>query len=427
VPDPRVGAPPAAPPVPLHRDRRFVTFWSAQGVSEVGDRVSEIALPLVAITVLGASATEVGLLAAVLWLPNLLALVVGSWVDRQPRPRRLLVGADLARAVVVLTVPAAALLDVLTLAHLFAAALLLGAGSTLFRSAWQPFFVALVRRDRYVEANGLLSATRSGSFIAGPAVGGGLVQALTAPFALVVDGLSFLASAALLRRVDVAERAPAPADGPLGTRLLEGLRFVTRHPLLRPALACVTWVNLFTMMVSALLVVFASRDLGLSAGTIGLALGVGATGGLLGAVLAGRVARAIGTGRTIAVGAVVFTAPLAALPLAHGPDLARAATLTGVEAVSAFGVMLFDVNLNAAMTAVIPDAVRARVQGAFTSVNYGVRPLGAALGGVLAGILGTGPTLIVGGAGGALAVLWLVHSPLLALRSVDDLPDPNRA
>lgn len=416
----------AAPAGALWRGRRFARAWAAQTVSELGDRVSELALPLVAVTVLDESASRVAVLTAVVWLPNLLALLVGTWVDRRPRPRRLLVVADLARALVVLTVPVAAVLDGLTFAHLLVVALLLGAWSTLFRSAWQPFFVALVPRSRYVEANSLFSATRSGSFIAGPALGGGLVQLLSAPYALVVDGLSFLASASLLRTADVPDRVPAPDDGSsVHRRVVDGMRHVWHDPFLAPMLRCVSWVNLFTMVVQALLVVFASRGLGLSAGTIGLTLGVGAVGGLLGAVLAGRVARRIGTGYTAAAGALLFTLPMAALPLAHGTDLAKAAVLTAVEAVSAFGVMLFDVNVNAVMTAVIPDAVRARVQGAFTTVNYGTRPLGAALGGLLAGLVGTGPAIVVGSVAAAFSLVWLVRSPLFGLRSVDDLPDPD--
>jgi MFS family permease len=410
----------------LWRDRRFVAVWTAQGVSELGDRVSGLALPLVAVTTLDASATEVALLTATVWLPNVLALLVGSWVDQRPGRRQMLIAADLARAAVVLTVPLAAVVDALTLPHLFAAALLLGAWSVLFRSAWQPFYVALIPRAQYVEANSLLSATRSGSFIVGPAVGGGLVQALTAPFALAADGVSFLASAVLLGRTRVTERPPDSASAePLRQRVASGMRHVLGDPVLAPTLRCITWVNFFTFVVGGLVVVYASRDLGLSAGTIGLALGVGAAGGLLGAVFAGPVARCIGTGRTAAVGAVLFTAPLAAIPLAHGSSLAKATVLGVVEAVSGFGVMLLDVNVNAVMTAVIPDAVRARVMGAFTSVNYGVRPLGAALGGVLAALVGTGNAIVVGGLGGALAVGWLAGSPLFVLRSVDDLPDPD--
>lgn len=417
-----------APSGPLWRGRRFATAWGAQTVSELGDRISELAIPLVAVTVLDESASRVALLTAVVWLPNLLALLVGTWVDRRPRPRRLLVVADLARALVVLTVPLAAVLGALTFAHLLAVALLLGAWSTLFRSAWQPFFVALVPRERYLEANGLFSATRSGSFIAGPAAGGGLVQLLTAPYALVVDGISFLASASLLGAADVPDRSPAPDDGSsLRRRLIDGMRHVWRDPFLAPMLRCVSWINLFTFVVGALLVVFASRDLGLSAGTIGLALGIGATGGLLGAVVARRVARRIGIGRTAVVGALLFTLPTAALPLADGSDLAKAAVLAAVEAVTGFGVMLFDVNVNAVMVAVIPDDVRARVQGAFTTVNYGVRPLGAALGGVLAGLLGTGPAIAVGSVVAAFSLVWLVRSPLLGVRTLDDVPDPARA
>lgn len=408
---------------PLWRDRNFATYWSGQAVSQLGDRVSELALPLTAVTVVGATATQVGLLTAAIWLPNLLALVLGSWVDRQQRKRWVLVTADLLRAVVVLTVPVAALLGALALPQLFVVALLLGAGATLYQSAWQPFFVTLVRRDQYVEANSLLSTTRSVSFVAGPAVGGALVQAVTAPVALAVDGVSFLLSAVLLRRVEVNEPASATSaeHGSLGRRVGEGLRIVLHHPYLAPALRCVTWVNAFTFMVSAVVLVFASRTLGLSAGTIGLALGVGAVGGVAGALAAAPVARRIGTGPTIAVGAVLFTLPMAALALAGGSRLSAALVLACVEAVSGFGVMLFDVNLNAVQAVVTPDAARGRVVGAFTTINYGIRPVGAVVGGLLADLVGVRPTLVIGGVGGALAVLWLLRTPLVRVASIDDL------
>ena len=417
----------AASPAPhtarLWRDRNFDTYWAGQAVSQLGDRVSELAIPLTAVAVVGASATQVGLLTAAIWLPNLLALGFGSWVDRQHRRRRVLVVANLVSAAVVLTVPAAHLLGILALPQLFVVALLLGSAATLYQAAWQPFFVTLVRRDQYVEANSLLSTTRSVSFVAGPAIGGALVQALTAPVALVVDGVSFLVSAVLLRRVKVVERPPATTaePGSLASRVREGLRIVLHHPYLAPALRCVTWVNAFTFMVSAVVLVFANRTLGLSAGTIGLALGVGALGGVGGALAAAPVARRIGTGRTIALGAVLFTLPLATLALAGTGPVSPAVVLGVVEAVSGFGVMLFDVNLNAVQAVVTPDAARGRVVGAFTTINYGIRPLGAVLGGVLADLIGIRPTLVIGGVGGALAVLWLLGTPVIRVRSVDDL------
>ena len=130
---------------PLWRERRFVTYWAGQAVSQLGDRVSELALPLTAVTVLGATATEVGLLTAAVWLPNLLALVMGSWVDRQHHRRRVLVATDLVRAALVLTVPAAHAVGLLTLPQLFGVAFLVGTAATLYQSAWQPFFVTCGR------------------------------------------------------------------------------------------------------------------------------------------------------------------------------------------------------------------------------------------------------------------------------------------
>ena len=198
-----------------------------------------------------------------------------------------------------------------------------------------------------------------------------------------------------------------------------------RHPYLRAGLGCATTINFFTFMAQALLVLFASRDLGLSAGVIGLALGVGAVGGLVGAVAAPRLAERYGLGLMVAVGAILFPAPLALLALAGGPTWTAAAVLGVVEFLSGFGVMLFDVNLNALQATVTPDAVRSRVSGAFSTINYGIRPLGALLGGALGAWLGLRPTLVVAAVGGVLSVLWLLPSPIPAVRSLADLEPPD--
>jgi len=416
------------PSTPLWRDRRFATYWGGQTASQLGDRVSELALPLIAVTMLHASPTAVGLLTAAVWAPNLLSLFVGAWVDQQQRKRRLLIWADLTQAVAVLTLPVAYFSWKITLAHLFAVALVAGAGAVLNQTAYPTFFVSLVRREQYLQANSLLSGTRSGSFIVGPAAAGGLIQLLSAPVAVVVDGLSFLVSAVLIRRVDVDETARVRVESPerLSRRAHEGMRFLVRHPYLKASLACATTINFFSFVVSALVILFASRTLGLAAGTIGLAFGIGATGGLVGAVLASRVARFIGVGRTIAVGAVLFSAPLALLPLASGTVWTKAGTLALVEFLSGMGVMLFDVNLNALQTAVTPDDMRSRVAGAFSTVNYGIRPLGAVIGGLSGQLIGIGPTMVVAALGGSLSFLWLLRSPIITTRTIDGL-EPVRS
>lgn len=405
----------------LWRDRRFGRYWVGQGISQFGDRITDLALPLIAITTLHASAPTVGLLTAAVWAPNLVSLLIGSWVDHQERKRRLLVVADLLRCVVLLSLPVAHWLGVVTIGQLFVVAVLAGLGQVLYQTAYPSFFVALVRRDQYVEANSLLSTTRSFSFVAGPAAAGGLIQVLTAPLAMLVDAVTFAASAVLIGGVRVQD-PPVDRDGaPLLRRAHEGMALVLRHPYLRVSLGFATTVNFFSFVWAAVLVLYASRHLGLSAGVIGLALGIGASGGLLGAVLARRVTGRLGVGPTIMLGSVLFAAPVALLPLADGPLWARAAVLGLVEFVGGLGVMWLDVPLNALQTAVIPDEVRSRVAGAFSSVNYGVRPLGAVLGGFLGEWIGVGPTLVVAAAGGALAVLWLVGSPIGRTRTIEEL------
>ncbi|WP_406096184.1 MFS transporter [Streptomyces sp. NBC_01013] len=408
------------PAISLWRDRRFSRFWAGQSASQVGDRISELALPLIAVGALNASAGQVAWLTALIWTPNLLAILLGAWVDQQPRKRRLMILADLLRAAVLLSLPAAYVFGAVTLTHLYAVAILTGSAGVLFNTAYPPFFVRLVPRASYVDANSKLSAGRSVSQVAGPAIGGVLVQALTAPVAIVADALSFLASALLIGRIRVDE-APAAtaADGPaaaapsLVRRAGEGLAFVVRHPVLRATLGCAATINFFTFVAgSGLVVLFASRSLGLSAGVIGAAMGLGATGALLGAVTAPTLSRRLGVGRSVMAGAVLFPAPIAIAAAADGPLWLRAGVLAAAEFFSGFGVMLFDVNLNSLQAAVIPDRMRSRVAGAYSTVNYGVRPVGAVVGGVLATLVGLRPTLLVAAVGGALSVLWLLPSPI---------------
>ena len=407
----------------LRRDRRFLRFWTGQTLSQAGDRVSELALPLIAVGALHASAGQIALLSALTWTPNLLALFLGAWVDHRPSKRRLMIAADLVRTGVLLTLPVAALLDVITMGQLYVVVLVTGLAGVVFGTACQSFFAHLVPPSSYVDANSSLSASRSVSFVAGPALGGGLVQLLTAPVAVVADALSFLASALLLGPVRVDEPPPADDSGrfSLLRRAGDGLAFVVRQPVLRAGLGCATTVNFFTFLSgTGLLVLFSERELGLSAGAIGLALGAGASGGLLGALAAPAISRRIGMGRSVAVGAVLFPAPFALLAVAAGPLWVRAGLLGAAWFVASFGVMLFDVNLNSLQMAVVPAPLRSRVTGAYSTVNYGVRPLGALCGGVLADLVGLRPTFVVVAVGGALSLLWLLPSPIPGTRTLAD-------
>lgn len=410
-------------PRPLWRERRFATYWAGQTFSDVGDRITEIAVPLIAITLLDASPLVVSALTAALWAPQLFGLLIGAWVDRRPLKRRIMIWADVVRGAVLLTVPPAALTGRVSLPLLFAVTVVIGAGAVFFRTAYSTFFVSLVARSDFVQANSLVNATRSGSYVVGPALGGGLVQLLTAPVALVADALSYFASAACLglTRVDESRLEREEASGTLLRHAWSGLTFIRRHAYLRPILAVAATVNLFSMAGQPLILIFASRHLELSAATIGMALGVGAVGGLLGAVITPALVRRIGAGPSVAVGIVLYSAPLAVLATAGGPYWVKVAVLAGTEFVSAVGVMLFDVVLQSVFVAVTPDRMRSRVSGGFATVNFGVRPLAALAGGAVAQLVGIPLTLVLTGLGGILAIGWMLGTPVIRTGAVEDL------
>jgi Na+/melibiose symporter-like transporter len=278
-----------------------------------------------------------------------------------------------------------------------------------------------VKPEDYLEANSKLSATRSLSFMAGPAVGGILIQLIAAPAAIVVDAFTFVVSAFQISQLSVTDTESATAEEPLLKRALGGMRYLLTNPYLAASLGCATTVNFFNLIGSALLVLFASRYLGLSAGLIGIAMGIGASGGLLGAIFAARLSKIIGVGTLIAISTVVFPASMAVVAFAGGPEWMRAVILAVAEFIAAFSVMCFDIPLGALQTSVIEDSMRSRVSGAFLSINYGVRPFGAIVGGLLGDWIGPRDTLLVSATGGILAVLWLLRSPVLKVRTIEAL------
>lgn len=383
-----------------------------------GDQISSIVLPLVAVLTLHVGPAQMGYLVALQWLPSLLfGLHAGAWVDRHGHRRAIMITADLGRAALLGSIPVCYALGVLTLAQLYGVAFGAGALSILFTVSDPTLFVALVPADRYVEGQSLVYGSRALSFVGGPSAGGLLVQLLTAPFAVVADALSFLGSAFFLSRIRPAEPPPQAADQ---GALTAGARFIRHSSIVRASLTAVATVNFFTLMFFALFVLYATRSLHVRSGLLGLVLGAGAIGGVLGALVTRRLAARIGVGRAYTIGCVIYTAPLALVPLAAGTQPVILAMLFAAEFCSGFGVMILDISIGAIFAAVIPDQLRSRVSGAFQAVNYGTRPVGAAVGGILASVIGLRPTLWIAAAGGVSGVLWLLPSPLPRFRMPDD-------
>jgi len=395
-------------------ERPFRRFWAGQTVSLVGDQISLFAVPITAVLVLRANATQMGLLTAAGLLPSLLfSLAAGSVIDRRGHRRRTMLAADLGRALLMATVPLSYALGRLGLSQLYAVTFAVGVLDVLFFVAYNGLFVSVVSPDRYVEGQSLLNGSRAMSSVLGQSGAGLLIAAITAPGAILVDAASFLLSAFALTRIHPAEPPTEPA-----THLIAGIRFIRDSRVVRAALGATATVNFFTLAFNAIVILYATRELHIRPAVLGLVLGAGAIGGLLGSLVTGRITRLIGLGPAFIVGCVLFPAPLLLVPLASGPRIVVLACLFAAEFLAGAGVMLLDISIGAIFAAAIPDRLRSRVSGAYRTVNYGIRPLGALTGGLLGSAIGLRPTLWLASLGGVTCVLWLMRTPVPRLHGL---------
>lgn len=409
----------------LLQQHNFRNFWFGQTISVFGDQITLLALPIVAVLILGADPAQMGLLTAVGLLPHLLfSLPAGVWLDRVRRRRRLMIASDLIRAATLAVVPLAFVLDALSIELLFVLAFIIGTVAVVFDLAWLTMVSAVARREQLIEANSLLNASRSVSAVGGPAIGGVLIEVLTAPIALVADALSYVASAFFLTRVRVEDQPIEHEPGTIREQLATGLSFLVRDPIMRPSVFSVATVNLFNYGFQGLFILFATRHLGLEPGVLGIALGAGAIGAVVGAVVAAPLGRRIGIGPGYIAGLVLFPAAAIAIPLAQGlPFASIVAILVVAEFVGGLGVMILDINGGSLLLARMPARIRGRAGGAFRFVNMGIRPIGAALGGILGSIIGVRETLLIVTVAQLLGLLWLIGSPIPGLREIPEPPE----
>lgn len=403
----------------LWRHPDFLRLWAGQTVSLAGSAVTELALPLTAIVLLGASAGELGLLRAAASLPFLVAgPFVGVWVDRRRR-RPLLVGADVGRAVLLGTIPAAWWLGRLTMVQLGIVALLVGGLTVLFDVASRSLLPTLVGREELAEGNGKLEVSESIAQMAGPGLGGVLVQVLAAPAAILVDAGSFLLSALLLGAIRTPEPAPPEREGGAGVwrEMAEGWRLVWRRPALRALAGYAAGQQLAMSALLTVYLLYLTRDLGLPPATIGLLVVAAGPGTLAGALAAGPLARRVGLGRAM-VGSVLVTGLGAlAIPLAGGPPALRVG-LIGLGWFLIGTSSIYDVLARSVQQATTPERLQGRVNAVLTVVFWGAMPFGALLGGGLGEAIGARPTLAVAAVGVVLAAGSVVWSPLRGMRGV---------
>lgn len=414
-------------PQVLRTNRNFRNYFVGQSVSLLGDQITAIALPLTAVLALDATPGQMGALTTAYLLPNLFfSLHAGVWIDRIGHRRQVMLIADVARGLLMLTIPIAFALSDLTWPQLYVVSFLLGTANVVFYVSYGGLFQTIVARDDYVGANTLLNGSRGFSFLAGTSLGGVLVQLLRGPYALALDGVSFLGSALFLGRID-AEEPPGMGRQPGG--LSTGLRWIRHNPIMRADLLGVATINFFNFIYWALFLLYASRYLDVSPATLGIVIGVAAAGTLVASALTGPIARAIGIGPAFLVGCFLFPAPLLLVPLApaSGPHWLVIVFLFTAEFVSGIGLMLLDILAGTIQAGIIPPPIRSRVSGAFMVVNYGVRPLGTTLAGILGTTIGVHNTIWVGAGGALLGMAFLLPSPIRQLKEVPEQAEVEQA
>ncbi|MFF4041071.1 MFS transporter [Streptomyces sp. NPDC001816] len=401
----------------LLRDRQFMLLFGAESISVAGSQIGVVALPLVAILTMQASAFEVGLLSAAQTAAFvLIGLPAGVWVDRMRR-RPVLIAADLVRAVLLLSVPVAAWLDVLTLVQLYAVALGAGIATVFFEIASQSYLPALIGRDRLVDANGKLETSRSGAQVVGPSIGGWLVALLTAPVAVIANAIGFLGSALLLNRIRAQEPVSSTADRPsLVQGIRAGLRLVFADRILRVIAFRSALANLAFSALLAVQALFLVQDIGLSPGAYGALLAAGAVGGLCGGALVGPLSKRVGSARIIWLGPLLFQPFALLIPLTTA-GAGVLFFLVGSFLVSV-GVVVYNVSQISFRQATTAPDMLGRMNATMRFLVWGAMPLGGVLGGAIGEVFGVRAAVWAGAVGLVLSALPLLFSPLVRMREL---------
>ncbi len=407
------------------RERRYRNLWTGQTISMFGSQITIIALPLAATLTLHASAWQMGLLRAASTLPALVfGLFVGGWIDRQRR-RPVLIGADLARALLLGSIPIAAIIGLLTIWQLLLVAFLAGICTLLFDVADMSLLPFLVRREELVEGNSKLEVSRSGAMIIGPGVAGLLIQILTAPIVIIFDAVSYVGSAWFIRQIVVNEATSAATQrSSLWRDAREGLTIIARQPILRTLAVSLACYNGFASLLNAVYVLFVIDIVHVTPAQYGLISALGSVGFFIGASLAARVARWFGVGGAIVWGAVVSDMAFLLIPLADRPLAVAIPLLIAAQFGATLAGPITSINQLSLRQAIVESDVLGRVNGTMRFISASMTPLGAIVGGVLGEHFGVAPTILLGAIGIQIGFVILLVSPL---RRLSQLPPSRNA
>jgi MFS family permease len=401
--------------VPLWRNTEFNKLWFGNSVSLLGSQVTILALPLTAVLLFGAGPSETGMLTAAGVAPMVLfSLIAGAWVDRMPR-RPVRIAVDLLSALIVGSVPLMAILGVLRFEYLYVVTFLAGTCALVSRLTIAVMLPTLVSKDQLIEANSRNLVSFSVAQIAGPSVAGVLVQLLSAPIALLADAASFVVSAFCVWRVKLHD-APTRERERLLNQVLDGLKWLRGQPILFRLTLSIGLANFAWYGVQAITVVYATRDLDMSPAMLGVALGMMGPASLVGALVAGPMARRFGLGPILVASLTGETISRLVLLFAGGPPIVAAVVVGFSQLLFGFIAPLWDVNANSLRQSVTPRPLLGRVSAASTFVGVGMAPIGALLAGWIGEAAGLRVAILVTGLVTLAALAILVRSPVPTVR-----------
>ncbi|MGZ3602042.1 MAG: MFS transporter [Ktedonobacterales bacterium] len=406
----------------LWRHRAFMLFWSGETVSLFGTQITMLALPLTAVLTLHATAAQLGWVRFAEAFPYVLfTLIFGAWVDRRRR-RPVLILANAVRGILIGLVPLLAIFHLLQLNLLTTIAFAVGVFTVLFEVTWLAYVPTIIAADDLVEANGKVTMSSAAAEVAGPGLGGALVQVLSAPLALVADAVSYIVATITLLAIRAPEPAPhAPHDRRrrLLSEIGEGLQTVWLNPFLRAIMLMSGLWNMLFGISDTVFVLYAVRELHLQPGTLGAIFGAGAIGGLIGSAISTRLGQRGAFGPVLGIAFTFGSAPWILLPAVRGAQFLEIAGFTLAYFLIRLGLGLWSVLTLSFRQAITPHHLLGRVSASLRFVSYGLGALGFVLAGVLATLLGLRPALWLA-AGGFLVILaiTLLATPLPRVRKI---------
>ncbi|HLV98933.1 MAG TPA: MFS transporter [Ktedonobacterales bacterium] len=413
----------------LWRHPDFLKLWAGQTISVFGSLITTFALPVTAILLLKATPLQIMLLSAAEYAPGLLvSFFAGAWVDRLRR-RPILIAADLGRAALLGSIPAAALLGALHIEQLYIVALLVSVLAVFFDVAYLSYLPTLVRREELLEGNSKLQASASVAEVAGFGLSGVLVQALTAPVAILIDAVSFVVSACSVAIIRRAEPAPAPSEEQHNAwrEIGQGVKLLLGNPILRASAGASGTFNLFRNMVGVVIMLFFLRELNLPPVILGPLFALGGISAFLGALLAERLTRRWGVGRSLLSGLLLSGLATLLIPLAAGPLLVVLGLLAASQLFGDGAATIYEINQTSLIQAMVPDRVQGRINASKRFIEWAAMLLGLLVGGLLGQTIGLRPTLFVAASGWLLSGLWLLFSPVRRLHDYPALEEEPEA